>query len=55
MYRPKSSIMSSFLDLVVQIELWKSKEGAPADNQKGEQVEPRAWMVGHDWHLQHRT
>ena len=35
-------------DLVVQIELWKSKEGAPADNQKGEQVEPRAWMVGHD-------
>ena len=53
MYRPKSSIMSSFSDLVVKIELWKSKEGAPADNQKCEQVEPRAWMVGHDWHLQH--
>ena len=52
-YHPKSSILSSFSDLVVKIELWKGKEGAPADNQKGQQVEPRAWMVGHDWHLQH--
>ena len=51
-YHPKSSILSSFSDLVVKIELWKSKEGAPADNQKGEQVEPRAWMVGQDRHLQ---
>ena len=52
MYHPKSSILSSFSDLVVKIELWKGKEGAPADNQKGEQVEPRAWMVGQDRHLQ---
>ena len=40
-------------DLVVKIELWKSKEGAPADNQKCEQVEPRAWVVGHGCYLQH--
>ena len=45
MYHLKSSIFPSFLDLVVKIELWKGKEGAPADNQKCEQVEPRAWMA----------